>query len=430
MRILEIKDGMNKKKVLNEVLKRDEEDNLEVENIVRNIIKDVKTNGDNAVKNYTEKFDGVKIKDMKVTKDEIEFAIKDVGEDFLNILKEAAQNIKTYHDEELETTWYKDFRPGVKLGQKITPIERVGIYVPGGKAGYPSTVLMTAIPAKVAGVNSLAMVTPPDKDGRVDSYILAAAYVAGVDEIYKIGGAQAVAALAYGTESIEPVYKIVGPGNIFVATAKKQVFGKVDIDMIAGPSEIGILTDYDVSPRIIAADLLSQAEHDEMAAPIFITTSKEHAEKVKEEVYRQLDILPRKEINIKSIENYSLGIIARNKEEAIDWMNEFAPEHLEILYKNPESYLDKIKNAGAIFLGEYTPEPVGDYFAGPNHTLPTSGTAKFSSPLGVNDYFKRSSILYYSKDALEKVESKVQTFAKKEGLFAHANAIDVRFKED
>ncbi|WP_099202991.1 histidinol dehydrogenase [Miniphocaeibacter massiliensis] len=430
MRILEIKDGMNKRKVLNELLKRDEEDNLEVEDIVRSIVKDIKANGDDAVKNYTEKFDGVKLKSLKVSKEEIDFAIKDVGDEFLSILKEATENIKVYHEEELEITWYKEFRDGVKLGQKITPIERVGLYVPGGKAGYPSTVLMTAVPAKVAGVKSLAMVTPPDKTGKVDSYILAAAYVAGVDEIYKVGGAQAVAALAYGTESIDPVYKIVGPGNIFVATAKKQVFGKVDIDMIAGPSEIGILADEDTNPRIIAADLLSQAEHDEMAAPIFITTSKEQAEKVKDEVYRQLDILPRKEINIKSIENYSLGIVARDKDEAIEWMNEFAPEHLEILYKNPESYLDKITNAGAIFLGEYTPEPVGDYFAGPNHTLPTSGTAKFSSPLGVYDYFKRSSILYYSKDALSKVEKKVQTFAKNEGLFAHANAIDVRFKED
>ncbi len=430
MRILEIQEGMNKRKVLNELLKRDEEDNLEVEDIVRSIIRDIKKNGDKAVNSYTEKFDGVKITDLKVSKEEIDFAIKDVGEEFLTILKEASENIRVYHEEELETTWYKDFRDGVKLGQKITPIQRVGLYVPGGKAGYPSTVLMTAIPAKVAGVKSLAMVTPPDKSGKVDSYILAAAYVAGVDEIYKVGGAQAVAALAYGTESIEPVYKIVGPGNIFVATAKKQVFGKVDIDMIAGPSEIGILADEKTNPRIIAADLLSQAEHDEMAAPIFITTSKEQAEAVKVEVYKQLDKLPRKEINIKSIENYSLGIIARDKEEAIEWMNEFAPEHLEILYDNPEEYLDKITNAGAIFLGEFTPEPVGDYFAGPNHTLPTSGTAKFSSPLGVYDYFKRSSILYYSKEALEKVEDKVQTFAKKEGLFAHANAIDVRFRED
>lgn len=430
MRIIKIEDGMNKRKVLNELLKREEEDTLEVEEIVRDIITNIRKNGDKAVKEYTEKFDGAVLDSLKVTKEEIDFALEDVGEEFLNILKEAKENIRVYHEEEKEDTWFKSFREGVKLGQKITPIERVGLYVPGGTAGYPSTVLMTAIPAKVAGVESLAMVTPPDKNGKVDSFILASAFIAGVDEIYKIGGAQAIAALAYGTETVEPVYKIVGPGNIFVATAKKQVYGKVDIDMIAGPSEIGILSDENSNPRIIAADLLSQAEHDMMAAPIFITTSEEQAEEVRKEVYRQIDILPRKEINLKSIENYSLGIIARNKDEAIEWMNEFAPEHLEILYDNPEKYLDKIKNAGAIFLGEYTPEPVGDYFAGPNHTLPTSGTAKFSSPLGVYDYFKRSSILYYDKEALKKVGDKVQIFAKSEGLFAHANAIDVRFSEE
>lgn len=430
MRIIEIKDGMNKRKTLNELLKREDEDNLEIENTVRNIINGIKLNGDKALKEYTYKFDKVELENIKVSKEEIKEAIDIVGEEFLNILKEAAENIRIYHEEELETTWFKDFGPGVKLGQKITPIERVGLYVPGGTAGYPSTVLMTAIPAKVAGVKSLAMVTPPDSSGKVDPYILAAAYIAEIDEIYKVGGAQAIAALAYGTETIEPVYKIVGPGNIFVATAKKQVFGKVDIDMIAGPSEIGILADEKSNPKIIAADLLSQAEHDEMAAPIFITTSKEQAEKVEKEVYNQIEKLPRKDINLKSIENYSLGIVARNKDEAIEWMNEFAPEHLEILYDNPETYLDKITNAGAIFLGEYSPEPVGDYFAGPNHTLPTSGTAKFSSPLGVYDYFKRSSIIQYNKEALEKVGDKVQKFAKKEGLFAHANAVAIRFQED
>ena len=331
MKIIEIVDGMNKRKILNELLKREYEDNIEIENIVRDIIHNVRLNGDSALLEYTKKFDNVELTSIKVTEEEITEAVKIVGEEFINILREAANNIRVYHEEEIEKSWIKEFRKGVKLGQKITPIERVGIYVPGGKAGYPSTVLMTAIPAKVAGVKSIAMVTPPSKDGKVDPYILASAFVAGVNEIYKIGGAQAVAALAYGTTSIDPVYKIVGPGNIFVATAKKQVFGKVDIDMIAGPSEIGILADDDSNPRIIAADLLSQAEHDEMAAPIFITTSKKLADEVKEEVYKQIDILPRKEINIKSIENYSLGIIARNKEEAIEWMNEFAPEHLEIL---------------------------------------------------------------------------------------------------
>lgn len=430
MKIIKINDSMDKRKVLNELLKREEEDNFKIEETVRNIIKNIKDNGDLALKEYTMQFDKVDLDNIKVSKKEIEDAKKIVGEEFLNILKEAANNIKIYHEEEKEETWFKDFREGVKLGQKITPIERVGLYVPGGTAGYPSTVLMTAIPAKVAGVNSLAMVTPPDKNGTVDPYILAAAYITGIDEIYKVGGAQAIAALAYGTETIKPVYKIVGPGNAFVATAKKQVFGKVDIDMIAGPSEIGILADENSNPKIIAADLLSQAEHDKMAAPIFITTSKNQAEKVRKEVYEQIEKLPRKEINIQSIENYSLGIIARNKEEAIEWMNEFAPEHLEILYEEPEKYIDRIKNAGAIFLGEYSPEPIGDYFAGPNHTLPTSGTAKFSSPLGVYDYFKRTSIISYSKDALKRDKEKVQTFAKKEGLYAHANAINIRFKED
>lgn len=428
MRIIKVEDRGKIKEQMDELLKRSESDQSDIENTVKDIIDNIKKRGDEALLEYTNKFDGVELSDIKVTKEEITAAREAVGEGFLEILEEAAANIKEYHECELEETWMKEFRPGVRLGQKITPIGRVGIYVPGGKAGYPSTVLMDSIPAVVAGVESIAMVTPPLKDGRVDPYILAAASVAGVDEIYKVGGAQSVAALAYGTETIAPVNKIVGPGNIYVATAKKQVFGKVAIDMIAGPSEIGILADENAKKEIIAADLLSQAEHDEMAASILVTTSSKFAEEVKEEVYRQIELLPRQEIMTKSIDNYGTIFVANTKEEAVDIMNEVAPEHLEILFEDAESFVDSIKNAGAIFIGQYTPEPVGDYFAGPNHTLPTSGTAKFSSPLGTYDFFKRSSLLCYEKGALERIAEKVQSFAEKEGLFAHSNAVKKRFE--
>lgn len=428
MRIIKVEDRGEIKEQMDELLKRSESDQSDIEKTVKDIIDNIKKRGDEALLEYTNKFDGVELSDIKVTKEEITAAREAVGEGFLEILEEAAANIKEYHECELEETWMKEFRPGVRLGQKITPIGRVGIYVPGGKAGYPSTVLMDSIPAVVAGVQSIAMVTPPLKDGRVDPYILAAASVAGVDEIYKVGGAQSVAALAYGTETIAPVNKIVGPGNIYVATAKKQVFGKVAIDMIAGPSEIGILADENAKKEIIAADLLSQAEHDEMAASILVTTSSKFAEEVKEEVYRQIELLPRQEIMTKSIDNYGTIFVANSKEEAVDIMNEVAPEHLEILFEDAESFVDSIKNAGAIFIGQYTPEPVGDYFAGPNHTLPTSGTAKFSSPLGTYDFFKRSSLLCYEKDALERIAEKVQSFAEKEGLFAHSNAVKKRFE--
>ncbi len=428
MRIIKVEDRGKIKEQMDELLKRSESDQSDIEKTVKDIIDNIKKRGDEALLEYTEKFDGVELSDIKVTKEEVTAAREAVGEEFLEILEEAAANIKEYHECELEETWMKEFRPGVRLGQKITPIGRVGIYVPGGKAGYPSTVLMDSIPAVVAGVESIAMVTPPLKDGRVDPYILAAASVAGVDEIYKVGGAQSVAALAYGTETIAPVNKIVGPGNIYVATAKKQVFGKVAIDMIAGPSEIGILADENAKKEIIAADLLSQAEHDEMAASILVTTSSKFAEEVKEEVYRQIELLPRQEIMTKSIDNYGTIFVANTKEEAVDIMNEVAPEHLEVLFEDAESFVDSIKNAGAIFIGQYTPEPVGDYFAGPNHTLPTSGTAKFSSPLGTYDFFKRSSLLCYEKDALERIAEKVQSFAEKEGLFAHSNAVKKRFE--
>lgn len=428
MRIIKVEDRGKIKEQMDELLKRSESDQSDIEKTVKDIIDNIKKRGDEALLEYTEKFDGVELSDIKVTKEEVTAAREAVGEEFLEILEEAAANIKEYHECELEETWMKEFRPGVRLGQKITPIGRVGIYVPGGKAGYPSTVLMDSIPAVVAGVESIAMVTPPLKDGSVDPYILAAASVAGVDEIYKVGGAQSVAALAYGTETIAPVNKIVGPGNIYVATAKKQVFGKVAIDMIAGPSEIGILADENAKKEIIAADLLSQAEHDEMAASILVTTSSKFAEEVKEEVYRQIELLPRQEIMTKSIDNYGTIFVANTKEEAVDIMNEVAPEHLEVLFEDAESFVDSIKNAGAIFIGQFTPEPVGDYFAGPNHTLPTSGTAKFSSPLGTYDFFKRSSLLCYEKDALERIAEKVQSFAEKEGLFAHSNAVKKRFE--
>lgn len=428
MRIIKVEDRKKIKEQMDDLLKRSESDQSAIEETVKEIINNIKEKGDKALLEYTKKFDGVELGNIRVTEEEVEEARKAVGEEFLAILEEVAANIREYHECEMEDTWLKEFRPGVRLGQKITPIGRVGIYVPGGKAGYPSTVLMDSIPAVVAEVESIAMVTPPSKDGSVDPYILASASVAGVKEIYKVGGAQSVAALAYGTETIAPVHKIVGPGNIYVATAKKQVFGKVAIDMIAGPSEIGILADEKSSKEIIAADLLSQAEHDEMAASILVTTSVELAEDVKEEVYRQISQLPRQEIMTKSIDNYGTIFVTNTKEEAIDIMNEVAPEHLEILFENPENYVDSIKNAGAIFIGQYTPEPVGDYFAGPNHTLPTSGTAKFSSPLGTYDFFKRSSLLCYEKDALEKVAEKVQTFAEKEGLFAHSNAVKKRFE--
>lgn len=428
MRIIKVEDREKIKEQMDDLLKRSESDQSAIEETVKEIINNIKEKGDEALLEYTKKFDGVELGNIRVTEEEVEEARKAVGEDFLAILEEAAANIREYHECEMEDTWLKEFRPGVRLGQKITPIGRVGIYVPGGKAGYPSTVLMDSIPAVVAGVESIAMVTPPSKDGSVDPYILASASVAGVKEIYKVGGAQSVAALAYGTETIAPVHKIVGPGNIYVATAKKQVFGKVAIDMIAGPSEIGILADEKSSKEIIAADLLSQAEHDEMAASILVTTSMELAEDVKEEVYRQISQLPRQEIMTKSIDNYGTIFVTNTKEEAVDIMNEVAPEHLEILFENAENYVDSIKNAGAIFIGQYTPEPVGDYFAGPNHTLPTSGTAKFSSPLGTYDFFKRSSLLCYDKDALKQIAEKVQTFAEKEGLFAHSNAVKKRFE--
>ncbi|MEG0371088.1 MAG: histidinol dehydrogenase [Clostridium sp.] len=416
----------NYKALVEKMLNRGEDSFDKIDEIVSEIITDVRLHGDNALIKYTEKFDNVKITNLKVSLDEIDEAVKEVGEDFIRILKKAKDNIYSYHQKQVEKSWITNEGESSMLGQIVTPIERVGIYVPGGKAAYPSTVLMDSVPAIVAGVKSIAMVTPPQANGSVNPYILAAAYVAGVSEIYKIGGAQAIAALAYGTKTIKPAFKIVGPGNIFVARAKRMVYGKVGIDMIAGPSEICIIAE-DGDEKLIAADLLSQAEHDEMAASVLVTTSKDLAQRVSDEVEVQIKRLPKCEMAKSAIENQSAIFLVETLDEAFEVVNQVAPEHLEVMIDNPFEYLPKIKNAGAIFLGRYSPEPLGDYFAGPNHTLPTSGTARFSSPLGVQDYVKKSSLIYYSKEDLSKVKDDIVTFAENEGLTAHANSIRVRF---
>lgn len=409
-------------------LSRTDDKNTEIELKVHDIISKVRSNGDQALRDFTSLFDGVSIDNFKVTTEEISKAYDFVDKELINIFKEAANNIKVFHQEQVQETWIKTFHNDVKLGQLINPIQRVGLYVPGGKGGYPSTVLMDAIPAQVAGVKSIALITPPSKDGSINPDILVAADIIGINEIYKVGGAQGIAALAYGTESIPPVYKIVGPGNIYVATAKKLVFGKVDIDMIAGPSEICIIADETSNPSFIAADMLSQAEHDEMATSILITT-KDIYNEVNEEINKQMNILNRKSIMEKSIGNNGKIFIVDTLETAFALSNLIAPEHLELMVENPELYLDKIINAGAVFLGDYTPEPIGDYYAGPNHTLPTSGTARFSSPLGVYDFIKKTSIIQYTKESLKNVYSKVSTFAEAEGFSAHANAIRRRFND-
>jgi len=414
---------------LDKILNRNEDVRDDIRNAVLEIIRGVKTDGNAALLHYTKALDHCELTHLHVTEDEIQEAFDSVSESLLEIIREAAGNIRSFHEKQLETTWTYEPKPGVVLGQHITPIERVGLYVPGGKATYPSTVLMDSIPALVAGVQSLVMVTPPGRDGKVNPTILAAAKIAGVHEIYKIGGAQAIAALAYGTETIKPVNKIVGPGNIYVATAKKEVFGKVDIDMIAGPSEVLIIADENANPVYAAADLLSQAEHDEMAMPIFVTTSEDLAKQVIEEVYRQInEDLGRKEIAKKSVDDFGFVFIVSDLNEAFELSNKIAPEHLELLIENPMASLEKVKNAGAIFMGAYTPEPLGDYFAGPNHTLPTSGTAKFSSPLGVYDFIKKSSILSYDQNSLQNVYEKIAAFARSEGLDAHAKAVERRFE--
>ncbi len=412
-----------------DLLKRESDEREDIRNAVLEIIKGVKTEGDAALLYYTKTLDKCSLKDLRVGQAEIDAAYDSASPELISIMTEAAENIRAFHEKQLEKSWTFAPSDGVTLGQHLTALERVGLYVPAGKASYPSTVLMSAIPAIVAGVESIAMVSPPDKNGLINPTILAAAKIAGVSEIYKVGGAQAVAGLAYGTETIKPVHKIVGPGNIYVATAKKEVFGKVDIDMIAGPSEILIIADDKANPVYAAADMLSQAEHDEMAMTVLVTSSESFGKTVIQEISRQIDDdLERKVIAQKAIDDFAFVIIVKDLDEAFDVSNQIAPEHLELLIENPMDWLEKVRHAGAIFMGAYTPEPLGDYFAGPNHTLPTSGTAKFSSPLGVYDFQKKSSILSYSEDALNRVYRKVSDFARAEGLDAHALAVERRFQ--
>ena len=401
-----------------------------VEEIVADIIANVIKNKDKALYEYCEKFDKVKLSSLEVTREEIDEAFESVDKEFVEIIKEAAENIRAFHKRQVRNSFVISEQDGVVTGQKIMPIERVGLYVPGGTAAYPSTVLMDSIPAKIAGCEQIVMVTPPSKNGKVNPVILATAKIAGVDRIFKVGGAQAVAALAYGTETIPRVDKIVGPGNAFVAEAKKQVFGKVSIDMIAGPSEILVVADTTCNPKFVAADLLSQAEHDKMASAVLVTDSYDFARKVSDELEAQIPLLPRAEIARASIDNNGKIIVAEsNLSLAIDIANEIAPEHLELCVDNPFDYLDKIKHAGSIFMGKNCPEALGDYFAGPNHTLPTSGTARFSSALGVDDFVKKSQFTYYTRGALSRVADKVSYFAKKEGLDAHAKSATIRFEE-
>lgn len=400
-----------------------------VSEIVSDIIADVRQNGDAALFKYCEKFDKAKLSSLLVSKEEIDEALNSVEPEFLEILKKAAENIRKFHEKQVRSSFIINDTEGVVIGQKIIPVDRAGLYVPGGTAAYPSTVLMDAIPAKIAGCREVVITTPPSANGKINPVILAAASVAGVDKIFKVGGAQAIAALAYGTESIAQVDKIVGPGNAFVAEAKKQVFGRVSIDMIAGPSEILIVADGTCNPRYVAADLLSQAEHDKLASAVLVTDSEKLAEDVQKELERQIPLLEREEIARASIDNNGKIIVCESLKTAIEIANEIAPEHLELCVDNPFDYLDSIRHAGSIFMGKNCPEALGDYFAGPNHTLPTSGTAKFSSPLSVDDFIKKTQYTYYTKDALAKVAKDVEYFAKKEGLTAHAKSAVIRIED-
>ena len=404
------------------------ETSFDVTDIVTDIIENVKQNGDKALFEYAEKFDKAKLSSLEVTEEEIEEAFNKVEPKFIEIIKTAAQNIRNFHEKQVRNSFIINEQEGIVTGQKVTPIEKVGLYVPGGTAAYPSTVLMDSIPAKIAGCSEICIATPPSADGKVNPVILAAAKIAGVDRIFKMGGAQAIAALAYGTQTVPKVDKIVGPGNAFVAEAKRQVFGRVSIDMIAGPSEILVIADGKSNPKFVAADLLSQAEHDKMASAVLVTDSMELAVKVQAEIENQLKALPREEIARTSIDNNGKIIVADNIADVIDVSNEIAPEHLELCVDNPFDYLDKIKNAGSIFMGRYCPEALGDYYAGANHTLPTSGTARFSSPLSVDDFVKKSQYTYYTKYALKKVAEDVAFFAEKEGLTAHARSATIRFE--
>ena len=403
---------------------------VDVESIVADIIANVRKNGDKALYEYCEKFDKVKLESLAVSEAELDAAMREVPADFLRILRVAAENIRRFHEKQKRNSFILNEQDGVVMGQKVTPVDRAGLYVPGGTAAYPSTVLMDAIPAKIAGVPQVVMVSPPGKDGKIPAVILAAAKIAGVDRIFKLGGAQAIAALAYGTESVPKVDKIVGPGNAFVAEAKKQVFGTVSIDMIAGPSEILVIADATANPRHVAADLLSQAEHDKLASAVLVTDSMELAEAVQAEIEVQLMQLEREEIARASIDNNGKIIVAPDLQKGIEISNEIAPEHLELCVDNPFDYLDKIRHAGSIFMGKNCPEALGDYLAGPNHTLPTSGTAKFSSPLSVDDFVKKTQYTYFTRDALKAVAEDVAYFARKEGLTAHAKSAVVRFEEE
>ena len=431
MRIVKLNED-SKKNILEDLLKRSPNNYDQYADSVNEILSNVKENGDKAIFDYTKKFDGADInaENILVTKEEIQEAYDSLeNKELVDIIRKSLNNIKVYHEKQKQYSWFDSKPDGSLLGQKVTPIARVGVYVPGGKAAYPSSVLMNVIPAKVAGVEEIVMVTPPGKDGKVNPNTLIAANEAGVDKIYKVGGAQAIGALAYGTESIKKVDKIVGPGNIFVALAKKAVFGFVSIDSIAGPSEILVLADETANPKYVAADLLSQAEHDELASAILVTTSEELANEVSKWVDKFVKELSRTEIMEKSLENYGYILVAESMDDAIDAANEIASEHLEILTKNPFDTMTRVKNAGAMFLGEYSSEPLGDYFAGPNHVLPTNGTAKFFSPLSVDDFIKKSSIISFSREALEPMSQDIQKFAKAEGLTAHANSIKVRFDD-
>lgn len=430
MRIVKL-NAETKKDLLKNLLKRSPSNFGNYAETVHGIVDDVRDNGDAALFSYTKKFDKADITadNVKVTQEEIDYAYTQVSTELLDVIRKAKKNIWEYHEKQKQYSWFDSKPNGTLLGQKVTALASVGVYVPGGKAVYPSSVLMNVMPAKVAGVEKIVMTTPCNAEGEVYATTLVAAKEAGVDEIYKAGGAQAIAALAYGTESVPKVDKIVGPGNIFVALAKRAVYGHVSIDSIAGPSEVMVLADETANPRYVAADLLSQAEHDEMASAILVTTSEELAENVSVQVDKFIDELSRKEIMRKSIDNYGYILLADNMSDAIDAVNDIASEHLEIVTANPFDVMTRVKNAGAIFIGEYSSEPLGDYFAGPNHVLPTNGTAKFFSPLSVDDFIKKSSIIYYSREALEAVHTDIETFAKAEQLTAHANSIAVRFEK-
>lgn len=418
----------NRDLIIKELKERQGKEDKNILKSVEDIIAKVKGEKDKALIELTEKFDGVTLDEIKVSEEEVEEAFTLVEQEFIEALKRAKENIYKFHEMQKTNSWIKAEENGTFMGQRVIPLDRVGVYVPGGTAAYPSSVLMNTIPAKVAGVNKIIMTTPPSKNGKVNPYILVASKIAEVDEIYKVGGAQAIAALAYGTESIEKVDKIVGPGNIFVATAKKLVFGNVDIDMIAGPSEILAIGDETSNATYLAADLLSQAEHDTLASSILLTTSEELLNNVCTEIKRQTEYLSRKDIINESISKYGIGILCETLEQCVELSNIIAPEHLEIMINNPMELLGKIKNAGSVFLGEYTPEPVGDYYGGPNHVLPTSGTSRFFSALSTDSFIKKSSYIYYSKEAFYEGAQDIINLAKKEGLTAHANSIEVRVK--